>query len=186
LLLIGMIAPAGAGEEPAAGVRPKTYALIAALGDQFALVTERPSTGTHLSPIRRTNYTVDDDLLNRLALHGLDTAIATLDPGSRRVYITLKPEGLTDVSGPQRESATLGRVLAALEAMPQRSEWDRVVVLTPTYAAKDLDGLPGKLHRRGSEIDWQGGRRHRAARQGRDRDPRGRARRARALTLTPR
>ena len=29
--------------------------------------------------------------------------------------------------------------------MPQRSEWDRIVVVTPTYAAKDLEGLPGKL-----------------------------------------
>lgn len=148
-----MIAPAVAGEEAPAALRPKTYALIAALGDQFAMVTEVSSTGTHLSPIRRTNHTVDNDLLNRLALSGLDTAIARLDPDSRRIYMTLKPRGLEDVPGPRRESATLDRVLAALEAMPQRSEWDRIVVLTPTYAAKDIDGLPGKLQGPGAFVE---------------------------------
>ena len=145
LSLVSTIAPAGAAEDPPAGVRPKTYALIAAIGDQFAMVTEHPSTGTHLSPIRRTNFAVEGDLLNRLALRGLDAAVAKLDPDSRRIYLTLKPEALKDLSGPQRASATLGRVVTALETMPQRSEWDRIVILTPTYAAKDREGLPGKL-----------------------------------------
>jgi hypothetical protein len=128
-----------------AGDRPLTYALVAAVGEELATVTEVSSTGTHLSPIRRTSVTVENDQLNRFVLHSLDTAIAKLDPDSRRVYMTLRPDSIKGVAAPKRERATLDRVVAALERMPQRSEWDRIVVVTPTYAAKELDGLPRKL-----------------------------------------
>ncbi len=77
--------------------------------------------------------------------HRLDAAIAKLDPASRRVYMTLKPGGLKDVAAPSAKAPTIGRIVAALEMTPQRSEWDRIVVVTPTYAATGLEGLPGKL-----------------------------------------
>jgi hypothetical protein len=41
-----------AATEPANSAKPRVYALIAAVGEQFSFVSEVPSTGSHLSPYR--------------------------------------------------------------------------------------------------------------------------------------
>ena len=37
------------------------------------------------------------------------------------------------------------KIVAALREMPQRADWDRIVVVTPTYTSRDMEGLPGKM-----------------------------------------
>ena len=126
-------------------VKPKVYALIAAIGGEFSLVVEVPTTGTHLAPYRRTTTDVPNDTLNRLALNGLDTAIAKVDPDSRRIYLVLSAPQLAGVAPLSRETAAIGKIVSVLETMPQRREWDRIVVATPAYRTLASNGIGSKL-----------------------------------------
>ena len=126
-------------------VKPRVYALVAAVGEEFSLVHEVQSTGTHLSPYRRTTTNVPNDILNRLALHGLDAAVAKVDPNSKRIYMALTAAPMGGVAPAQRESVAIGNIVAALEKMPERLEWDRIVVATPAYRALAQNGVAGKL-----------------------------------------
>jgi hypothetical protein len=74
-----------AATEPANSVKPRVYALVAAVGEQFSVVSEVQSTDSRLSPYRRRTIEVPNDILNRFALHGLDKAIANIDPDSKRI-----------------------------------------------------------------------------------------------------
>jgi hypothetical protein len=137
-------APAPA-EPTAPAPRAHSYALVAAVGDELGVVSEGGRTGTHMSEFRRTTTDIPNNLLNRLVLNMMDTAIVKLDPESRRTYLTLTPGQLKGVEPMRRESAALEKIVAALRPMPQRADWDRIVIVTPTYTSSDLEGLPGKL-----------------------------------------
>ena len=146
--LLNLVAGWASGQptmEPGTPVRPRVYALVAAVGEEFSVVHEVQSTGTHLSPYRRTTNNVPDDILNRLALHGLDAAIAKADPGGRRIYLALAAAPMDGVAPPQRESVAIRHVVSALEKMPERLEWDRIVVATPAYLALAQKGVASKL-----------------------------------------
>jgi hypothetical protein len=118
---------------------------VAAVGDEIGVASEGSRTGTHLSPFRRTSIDVPDNLLNRLVLKMMDAAVVKLDPDSKRAYLTLTPGQLSGVEPIKREAVAMEKVVAALREMPQRADWDRIVVVTPTYTGRDLEGLPGKL-----------------------------------------
>lgn len=139
--------------------KPKVYALIAAVGGEFNLVVEVPTTGTHLAPYRRTTTDVPNDTLNRLALHGLETAIAKIDPDSKRIYLILSAPQLAGVEPSLRETVAISKIVSALEKVPQRREWDRIVVATPAYRTLASNGLGSKLSGMGlfSEPLCQGG-----------------------------
>jgi hypothetical protein len=125
--------------------KPKVYALIAAVGGEFNLVVEVPTTGTHLAPYRRTTTDVPNGALNRLALSGLDTAVLKADPNSRRIYMVLPGPQLAGVEPSLREKAAISKIVSALERLPQRHEWDRIVVATPAYSALEINGMASKL-----------------------------------------
>ena len=131
-------------EPPAPSSRPRTYVLVAAVGDEIGIVSEGARTGTHMSQFRRTSADVPDNLLNRLVLNMMDAAVVKLDPESRRIYLTLAPGHLNGVDPMKREAAAIEKIVAALRPMPQRADWDRIVIVTPTFCT-DLEGLPGKL-----------------------------------------
>jgi hypothetical protein len=126
-------------------VKPRIYALVAAVGAQFSVVSARPSIGSHLSPYRRSTIEVPDNILNRFALHGLDRAIANIDPKSERIYMTLPAAQMDGVEPSQRESVATGKIVSELEKMPQRLEWNRIVIATPAYRGLELNGLASKL-----------------------------------------
>jgi hypothetical protein len=132
-------------DAPTALAKPKVYALIAAIGDEFTTVTETARVGTHLSPYRRTTEKVPDNMLNRLALHGLDKAIGAIDPASTRIYMSLPSAKVDGVTPSQRDGAAISAVTAELIRMPQRLEWDRIVVATPAFRALARDGMASKL-----------------------------------------
>lgn len=124
---------------------PRVYALVAAIGQQFTTVSAVPTVGSHLSPYRRSTSDVPNNILNRFALHSLDDAIAAIEPTSTRIYLSVPAASMDGVAASQRESVAIGAVAAALEKMPQRLKWNRIVVVTPAYRALDRDGLPSKL-----------------------------------------
>jgi hypothetical protein len=133
-------------DAPVEPAKPKTYALIAAIGEEFTTVTEhRQQVGTHLAPYRRTTEKVPDNLLNRLALHGLDKAIAASDPSSTRIYMSLPAAQIDRVTPSKRDSAAISAVTAELAKMPQRLAWERIVVATPAFRALARDGMASKL-----------------------------------------
>ena len=131
--------------EPANAVKPRVYALIAAVGEQFSVVYEVESVGSHLSPYRRRTTEVPNNILNRLALHGLDKAIANIDPDSKRIYMAFSAAQMDGIAPSEREGVAISKIVAELEKMPQRLEWDRIVIATPAYRALELNGLASKL-----------------------------------------
>jgi hypothetical protein len=50
--------------EAANSVKPRAYALIAAVGEQFSFVSEVPSIGSRLSPYRRRTVEVANNIPN--------------------------------------------------------------------------------------------------------------------------
>jgi hypothetical protein len=125
-----------------AAASPKVYALVAALGDQFIVVTGGETTGSHLGPYQRRAVTGANNVLDRLALSSLDKAIAGIDPGSRRVYLVSRARFEAKAA---TEDAAIGNVLAELRDLPQRNEWDRIVLVTPAYRSLESDGMASKL-----------------------------------------
>ncbi|HVP89471.1 MAG TPA: hypothetical protein VMU79_15485 [Casimicrobiaceae bacterium] len=125
--------------------KPKVYALLAAIGEDFTLVTEVSRTGTHLSPYRRHTEKVAGDVLNRMALYSLDQAITKIDPASARVYMTMPAASMQGVAPSQRAAVAMAKIVSDLEQMPQRLQWDRIVVATPAYKALEANGLGSKL-----------------------------------------
>jgi hypothetical protein len=145
MALAGLAAPVrGQAVDPPRPAKPRVYALVAAIGDQFSVVSEVSRTGTHLSPYQRRTSHVSDDVLNRLALHSLDQAVARADPNSTRVYMALPALAMDGVAPSEREAVALAQIKRALEGLPQRMEWDRIVIATPAYRALELNGLGTK------------------------------------------
>jgi len=135
-------------QEPAAPTtpaKPKVYALLAAIGEDFTLVTEVSRAGTHLSPYRRQTEKVPGDALNRMALYSLDQAVAKIDAAGTRIYMTLPAVSMQGVATSQRAAVAMAKIVAELEKMPQRLQWDRIVVATPAYQALEANGLGSKL-----------------------------------------
>jgi hypothetical protein len=125
--------------------KPRVYALIAAVGEQFTVVSDVQTTGSHLSPYRRHTTEVQNNILNRITLHSLDAAIAKVDPASKRIYMSLSAPLMDGVEPSRREEIAIGAVVAELKKMPEHAQWDRIVVATPAYRALELHGMASKL-----------------------------------------
>jgi hypothetical protein len=120
-----------AGAQPAAG--PKTYALVAAVGNRFEVVSSKQQTGSHLPAWDREAYRIGGNVLNRLALQGLDQAVARYEPESRRVYLSMVP------ARPEIEL-----VIEELKKV-DRVGWDRIMVALPAYRFHDEPGLAHRM-----------------------------------------
>jgi hypothetical protein len=134
-----------AADVPAQPAKPKTYALVAAIGEKFTVVKEVSRTGTHLSPYERYTEQIPGNVLNALALHSLEEGVARVDPTSKRVYLTVPAPAVDKVAPSDRETAAIDEIKHALEGMPQRAEWDRIIVALPAYRTLELNGLGPKL-----------------------------------------
>ena len=136
-----------AAEPPKADAPPKpmVYMLIAAVGEQFTAMIEIPRTGSNLPPYRRVSIKVRDNVLNRYVLYSLDKAIAETDPDSKRLTMTLRAADMDAGLLPEREKIALDEIISDLRGMPERMEWDRIVVATPAYRAFEYNGVAGHL-----------------------------------------
>jgi hypothetical protein len=141
-LLLALAAVVSIAGAEASTERPKTYALLSAMGNQFTVVHEVQSTGTHLSPYRTQSYQIGENILNRIVLNSLDKTVARLDPNGKRVYLSTDP-----VRGRGRyasEEAALDPVLEKLKRL-DRAQWDRIVVAMPAYRYHSQDGLATRM-----------------------------------------
>jgi hypothetical protein len=110
IALMLLVGGAGHANTATASVPPgKTmaYALIAAIGDDFNVVTEEDSTGSRLRGYNRDSITVTDNLLNRIALQSLEKVVAQIDPASKRTYLALAPQHVEKIRLMRNESDVL-------------------------------------------------------------------------------
>ncbi len=59
--------------------------------------------------------------------------------------MSLAATQMDSVAPSKRDEAAIGAVVAELEKMPERAQWERIVVATPAYRALNLDGMASKL-----------------------------------------
>lgn len=126
--------------------KPKVYALISAVGDQFTYVTQKQSVGSNvLDNFSRQVIKVPNDAINASVLRGLDNAIAQRDPGSKRILAKLSPLAMEGVRPVDREKVAMKKLLESLENFPQRQEWDTIIVVTPKFQYSERQGMGSKL-----------------------------------------
>jgi hypothetical protein len=125
--------------------KPKVHAMVAAVGEQFTIMTALRNTGSHLSPYRGDSFKVKANFLNYSVLRTLDKAMAAIDPDSTRIYMTLPSVKMDAAEKWEREDVALHEVEASLQAAPERAQWDRIIVVTPAYRPYEANGLGGRL-----------------------------------------
>ena len=132
LLLFGAAAFAQSAADVAVPPpKPKVYALISAVGDQFTYVTQKQSVGSNvIDHYDRKVIRIPDDAINAAVLKGLDRALAQKDPGSIRILARLNPLEMEGVRPLDREKVAMKKLLETLEKFPQRQEWDTIIVVT--------------------------------------------------------
>ncbi len=139
-------APKAGASAPAQVAGAKTYALVSAVGDQFTYVRQRESTGSNrIDNFTRQVIKVPNNALNAAVLRGLDRAVASLEPDSNRVYITLAAAEMENVLPQDREAVAIGKVVGALEKMPERAKWDKIYVAVPKFLLSERSGMGTKL-----------------------------------------
>ena len=144
--VLSLAAAAAAYAQPGVAPKPKVYALISAVGDQFTIVTQKRSVGSNmLDNYRRDVMKVPNNVLNAPILKGLDRAIEQRDPGSTRILATLNALEMDGVLPVDREKVAMKKLLAAFEKMPQRMDWDTIIVVTPKFQFSERKGMGSKL-----------------------------------------
>ncbi|MFM2398457.1 MAG: hypothetical protein RL341_614 [Pseudomonadota bacterium] len=129
----------------AAPEKPAKIALVAEVGDQFQYARQKQQVGSNLEPMTRHVTRIPDQSLNMAVLRGLDKAVAADEPQAERILLALN---VADTSGnpPQeREAATMRQLVAALEKMPERASWDRIIAVTPKWLFSGRQGMGDKL-----------------------------------------
>src|SRR5688572_11771362 len=113
--------------------KPKTYALVAAIGSRFEMLTTRQQTGSHIAAVDREAYLIGGNVLNRLALQGLDQAVSRFESDSKRIYLSMAP------ARPEIEL-----VIGELRKL-DRVGWDRIMVALPANRFHDEPGLVKRM-----------------------------------------
>jgi hypothetical protein len=133
------------GQAPAPE-KPKVYALVSAIGSEITVVRQRRDVGSNIEPYRRYKVPVPTMDMDAAVLRGLDRAVATDDPESKRIFLRLAPDQVTGVAGYQRGQVLSEKALATLAAMPERKDWDRIILVAPRYLNPGREGMGPKLH----------------------------------------
>jgi len=129
-----------------ADAMPKVYALISAVGSEISYVRQRLQVGSNFEPYYRNTLPVPDSTVDTAVLRGLERAILQEDPDAKRVYLRLAPTEVRDVLPYKRGDVVPERALAALARMPDRKDWDRIILVTPRFLGAAREGMGTKLH----------------------------------------
>lgn len=130
----------------AAPAAPKqVWALISAVGNKLSYVRERAQTGSHFEPYQR--YTVDmpGTQVDGAVFRGLENIVRRNDPDAEVIYARLNPEELKGVTAHERGDVAIGKLASALDKMPERQNWHRIVIITPKFVRTEREGLASKL-----------------------------------------
>lgn len=143
----GALMNGNAFAQTTAEVTPKKIALISMVGDEFSVVTQKESTGTNmLDNFHRQTVRVPGQGLNLSVLRGLDQAVSREFPDSERILLAIPhSEEPTNISPKDRERVAFEKAVSAIEKMPQRMEWDRIVLVTPRWLFSQRQGMASKL-----------------------------------------
>lgn len=125
---------------------PRTYALVSAIGSTMTVVRQRRQTGSMIDGAQRLERQVPGRAIDTAVLRGLERIVREEDPGAEVVYMALDPRELASAHRYERGEVALGKVAGALEKMPERDRWHRVLVVTPGYMNAGREGLGDKLH----------------------------------------
>jgi hypothetical protein len=128
-------------------IKKQVIALVSAVGDQINYVRQKRSVGSNiLDNNTRLIVKAPNNGLNIAVLRGLERATNETYPGSERVFITLNAVEMDGVLPQNREEVALGKLVTALEKLPQRQDWDKIVIATPKYLQNEYSGMGPKLH----------------------------------------
>ena len=130
---------------PVPGAKPKTYALVSAVGSQIQIVRQKFQTGTNTEPYERSQLAIPGQALNNSVLRGLDRAVGRVDPKAERVLLHVNIPPAEQLSQYDRASAATDALLVALKNLPIRQEWDEIIAVTPRYMQGSSDRLGTKL-----------------------------------------
>lgn len=126
--------------------KPRVYALVSAIGSEINVVRQRQQVGTHLQPYTRYTLPLPDTSVDTAVLRGLDRAVASEDPDSKRVFLRLNPAEVKDIYAYKRHEMLAGKAVAALEALPERKDWYRIILVTPRFLNPEHEHMGAKLH----------------------------------------
>lgn len=135
--------PAASADPPTA---PHVYALVSAVGSKISYVRLKKGVGSNLDPYKRVDVDVPGAAIDGAVLRGLERVILQDDPGAQMVYMKLNPRELEGSYAYRHGDVAIGKLASALEKMPGRRDWYRIVVVTPRYVNSERAGLGTKLH----------------------------------------
>lgn len=130
----------------ASAAEPRVYALVSAVGSELHYVRQRQQVGSNLEPYQRFTIQMPDASIDVAVLRGLERWVRKDDPEARVVQMRLKGEEVRGVLPYKRGEVLVGKLATALERMPERAGWDRIVLVTPRYVQGTREGLGTKLH----------------------------------------
>jgi len=141
---------AGGGEAEAAAQRPRTVAVIAAIGDRVTFVRHRRQTGSNLPPYSRSEKRVNPLALNRLVLDGIDDGFAQTEPQTRRVLLDWLPppaamNHVDEKRYVEREERLEALLIEHLRQLPERAQWDEIVAVLPKWHMPSVKGMGERL-----------------------------------------
>ena len=117
------------------------YALVAAMGNRFIASWEVHQTGSHLPNFPKRALEVKDDGINKLAVASLNEAVKKMHPQSERILLSVPLSESTMDRVRSIEENAFATAVEALRARPDRSEWQRIVLVTPANRVDKADGL---------------------------------------------
>jgi hypothetical protein len=146
VLACAVASPANAQTTGSAPASKQVIALVAAGFNSFSYVRQKQQTGSNvIDNNSRAELKVPGNSLNLEVLRGLERGAAPKNPNAEFVYISLNAEEMKDVLPQDREATALGKIVAALEKVPDRAKWDKVIVATPKFLLSEREGMGPKL-----------------------------------------
>ena len=142
LALVAAVAPeARANPAPAS----RTYVLVSAVGGTFTFTRQRKQTGSNIEADQRSERPLPGAALDAAVLRGLERIVREEEPAAEVVYMRLDPAELAGAWRYERGEVALGKLATALERMPGRERWHRILVVTPAYMNSGRERLGEKL-----------------------------------------
>lgn len=129
-------------------VRPKptVYALVSAVGGELTFVRQREQVGSNrVDTYNRLTLKMPDASLDGAVLRGMAKVIRGNEPDAVLHYMRLNPKELENVTPQKKGEVAIGKLARAFDAMPERAQWDKIIVVTPKYLFPSRDRMASKL-----------------------------------------
>jgi hypothetical protein len=131
---------------PATAPKPTVYALVSAVGGDLTFVRNREQVGSNrVDTYHRLTVKIPDATLDGAVLRGIAKVIRGNEPDAVIHYMRLNPKELEGVAPQKKGEAALGKLAKAFDSMPERMQWDRIIVITPKYLFPSRDRMASKL-----------------------------------------